>query len=361
MSKINKQNDYGDYVINYLNMASTGALLFTGEWGSGKTFYIKNVLFDRVAKEAKFTPILVSLYGEKTRADIAKKLMFAYLDKKGENVKLSTGSVIKNLKYLSNTIPILNKYFNVENLLIGAEENIFNFLPKEKLLICFDDFERMSKEMNPNDFLGLVNELVENKGAKVLIIANEEKIEDEIIYKEKTIEKTIHYSPEIQSIVKALINNSEEKKFIDFCTENTDFITKSITLESDFQNLKSDLHKSLSNIRTLKFAIEHFRNAFTIVSQKLDISNDAVQKKLRNIWLFVLAISAEYKKPNNISFKDRKGIDQQISPIIGNFRLKAKIEVDQIEETSGVTPKEYKKCILLDYQSLLYFIATFMI
>src|SRR5690554_5888386 len=141
-------------ILNHLNMKTTGALLLTGDWGSGKTYHIKNNIFPLLENETDFVPLIVSLYGVSNKNDIAQKVLFSYFDKKGKNSNISTGTIAKNLQNLSDAVPFVKKYLNIEKLITGTGDNIFRFLPHDKLLICFDDLERISKQVDVDDFLG---------------------------------------------------------------------------------------------------------------------------------------------------------------------------------------------------------------
>lgn len=304
-----------DAVFNHLQMRTSGALLITGEWGSGKTYYIKHKIFPLIEEQGNFIPIMVSLYGEVDKNNIAQKVLFAFLDKKGKDVKLATGTIAKNLKNLSDAIPFVKKFVDIDKLITGTGDNIFRFLPHEKLLIFFDDLERMSDKISANDFLGMVNELVENRKCKVVLIANEEEIKGGISYKEKTIEKTIHYTPDISFVFDSLISYHEDEEFKGFLTRNKDFIIYTLTPESNNEADRKDLIKSFSNLRTLKFSLEHYKYIFSVVKSIKQISDELTVKQLKSLWLFTLAVSAEFKKPNNITFLDKKGLDKHASTV----------------------------------------------
>ncbi len=312
-------NNISEAIINYLNMKTTVALFLTGAWGSGKTYHVKNNVFPLIEKETEFIPVIVSLYGETDKNNIAQKVLFSFFDKKGESVNLSTGTLTKNIKKLSDAIPALKKYVDLEKLIVGTGENVFKLLPHDKLLICFDDLERMSSEIDVNDFLGIVNELVENKACKVLLIANEEKIKNGITFKEKTIDKTIHFTSNISLVLDNIIDSySDESSFKEYLTKNKQFIIE--TLNPHIENISDlgvkDLKKTFSNIRSLKFAIEHFKYSYLIIS-KLNYEDEKLrEKQLKNLWLFTLFISMEFRKPNNISFTERKGLDEYSSDSI---------------------------------------------
>lgn len=311
---IETRSPISEPILNHLRMKTTGALLLTGDWGSGKTYHIKKYIFPLIEKTTDFSPIIVSLYGETDKNNIAQKVLFAYFDSKGKNVKLGTGTIAKNVKNLFEAIPYIKKFVDVEKLILGTGENVFRLIPHDKLLICFDDIERMSDKINVDDFLGIINDLVENKGCKVLLIANAEvsKIKNEMTFKEKTIEKTIHFIPNISEIFDSIVSEYSDSYFKSYLLKTKDFLILTLKAETDDAELNKELNKSFSNIRTLKFALEHFKVVFELLVETSEI-NELLSVQLRNLWIFTLSISIEFRKPNNISLIDRKKLDSQTS------------------------------------------------
>ncbi|MHA7100844.1 hypothetical protein [Roseivirga pacifica] len=309
-----EMSNISEAILSHLKMKTSGALLLTGDWGSGKTYHVKKHVFPVIEDQTEFIPIIVSLYGETDKTNIAQKVLFAFFDKKGEDSNLSTGTIAKNIKNFTEAIPAIKKYVDVDKLITGTGDNIFKFLPHDKLLICFDDIERMSSKIDVSDFLGLVNELVENKGCKVLLIANEEEIDKGISFKEKTIEKTIHFHSNISNILEDIVDEYDVE-FKSYIIENKDWILKTLNPNIEDESDQKELKKSFSNIRTLKFAIEHFSQPYFLISAEKDLKDELTQKQLKNIWVFILAVSIEFRKPNNISFNERKNIDIQTTSL----------------------------------------------
>lgn len=297
-------------VYNHVLMKTSGALLVTGNWGSGKTYYFKNFLFPNLEKDTGTQSIIVSLYGVTDKDSIANKVLFAYLDNRAGNGKIiSAASLTKGLQNLIDAVPYLKKHIDLNKLFKASGEDLFRFLPKEKLLICFDDLERMSEKIKPEDFMGLVNELVENKGYKVIIIANEKEIKDGIKFKEKTIEKTIHFKNDLSTIFDSITQNYDGTDFAQYLEINKEFILKSLDPSHSIKDKQDKLSTSFDNIRTIKFAIEHFRPAFEIINEKFTVNDELPSQQLKDIWLFVLAISIEFKEFNTISFKERRHLN----------------------------------------------------
>ncbi|MRX41329.1 hypothetical protein GJU43_18735 [Flavobacterium sp. LC2016-23] len=304
-------DNISEAILNHLKMKTTGALLLTGDWGSGKTYHLKNNVFPLIEATTKFIPVIVSLYGETDKNNIAQKVLFSFFDKKGKKVNLSTGTLAKNIKNFSEGFPILKKYVDLDKLIVGTGENVFRLLPHDNLLICFDDLERMSEKIDVNDFLGIVNDLVENKGCKVLLIANEEEIKNGITFKEKTIEKTIHFSPKISDIFDSIITSYEPSTFKEYLKINKEFIISTLVPIVENKDEEQELKKSFSNIRSLKFSIEHFRYSYLLLTSKKDEKDILVKQQLRSLWIFTLSISIEFRKPQSITYRDKKKLDEQ--------------------------------------------------
>ena len=203
----------------------------------------------------------------------------------------------------------LKKYVDVNKLFSGSGEDLFRFLPSEKLLICFDDLERISKDVKIEDFLGMVNDLVENRGHKVLVIANEEIIENGIKFKEKTIEKTIHFTNDISQIFDSIANSYPSGEFLNYLKQNKDFILKTLEPNHEDPEQQKLLKTSFENIRTIKFAIEHFQYAFAAILSKVNLAEEIAQRQIKSLWYFSLSISIEFKKERSITFNDKKDLD----------------------------------------------------
>lgn len=85
-------------------------------------------------------------------------------------------------------------------------------------IICFDDFERKSKDIDLNDLFGFITQLTLNFDCKVVIILNDdvfEGVEKDVFsnVKEKSVSKFLKYQPSIRDLFKSIIfqKNSEEE------------------------------------------------------------------------------------------------------------------------------------------------------
>lgn len=308
-----------DAVRNYLDIETSGALLITGDWGSGKTYYMKNIVFPSLKADpnySNYVPFIVSVFGLSEKNAIGRKMLFAYM-----GVENNTSKFIKFLaksgKEIHKTVPLVSRFVDLDYLFFGELDNIFDSIPADKkVLICFDDLERMSDKINADEFLGVVNSLTEGKKHKVVLIANESEIKQSLNYKEKVIDKTVQYTPAHNVIIDNIINSYGQSKLKSFYDKNRDFFLKSMSLEGlDDISEKEEMKRKFSNIRTVKFAIGHFNHILPLIVENDDVENETFKEKLKNIWLFVLCISMEFRVANGIDFYKRKGLDVPIISI----------------------------------------------
>lgn len=343
-------------ILNHLKMNTTGALLLTGDWGSGKTYHVKKVIFPLIESQKEFRPLIISLYGESDKNSIAQKILFAYLDNKGQDMKLNTGNIARNLKTFSDGLPFLKKYVDIDKLILGGTaENALKLIPTDKIFICFDDIERMSSKIPIEDFLGLINDLVENTGCKVMLIANEIEIGTGIVYKEKTVEKTIQYVPNMSDVFDNLLANYNNTAFKKFLEDNKEFFMQTLTANTENKEINVELKKLFSNIRTLKFSLEHFKVCFDLLIEDENITEIELNK-LKNLWAFTLSISIEFRKHNNISFLNRKKLDMQVSAI-SNLNIQTLLSSTQIDlpaEENEWSYSENFKTLYYNRLSMLY-------
>jgi hypothetical protein len=290
---------------------NNGALLLTGKWGCGKTFLVNQVI-EELNQGNDFIAVSISLFGvdsiELLHKEIKNKVFFSRGFEKAQKKSKKIFSRIKNFSLdttyiLGETFPIaksINKaltirwqdYFNVEKSIYCYKTNTeiieheiktvcyneyYNediFIEKEKhvikknLVLFFDDFER--SKLDRIELMGVINEYSENRGIKVIIIADEEKIssnktgknnsnisneKDDIDntyinttdsnfnysdFKEKLISRTLKIEPDYTTVIDSIINSYKEtvKGYKDFLIDNKDIVYQ-IFIESDSDNFRS--------------------------------------------------------------------------------------------------------------------------
>ena len=302
-------NDLKDGIINYLNMESSGALLVSGPWGCGKSYFFENTLFGMLRKDG-YEPVRVSLFGMRSLNDLLNDITGEYIklsfDKKLGKSLASWGS---NISKKIKKIPFLSDYVDLKGIL-GETKVLYRFIP-EKAVICLDDLERAIEKFDINELLGTINDLVENNHFKVIVIANKEYIDQsekgkQDIFYEKVIEKILHFIPNINEVFNILVKQKEgESENFEKFMKNHD-ITKCIDpiVEKSYR-----IKRQKENIRTLKFAINHFKTIFdNYISSGKDINDDIIRRQLVNQWMFVYALSLECKRIS-LDINDYRGLD----------------------------------------------------
>ena len=157
-----------DNIYNY-------AILIDGDWGSGKSYFIKQNLIpeiekdycgDKVVDKKEF--IYISLYGVKSTEDISNQIYINLL-----NNKVKVGDTLQKVVSTGAKVfgdIIKNKGLEVSNY----REDFEAFVNLNKYILIFDDLERCNCDVN--EILGYINNFVEHDGIKVILIANEKEI-----------------------------------------------------------------------------------------------------------------------------------------------------------------------------------------
>ena len=158
------------------------AVMIDGEWGSGKTYFVKNTLIPDLKEkeqEKKKNPdynprkfIYISLYGIKNVDDIGKQIyMENYLDndKKKKGYTFGASAVSLCFDILKNKgISFSEKHI---------KKLLSQFVSLGNAVLIFDDLERCGIPIN--EVLGYINGFVEHQAMKVIIVANQKEVNKE--------------------------------------------------------------------------------------------------------------------------------------------------------------------------------------
>ncbi len=338
----------------YLKSNTNYALMITGEWGIGKTYYFKNILSKEISKTStfnndskKYRPILVSLFGLKSIEEIQSEIFLClYPILKNSKLKLGASigkAVTKGILHLKG-LGEYTKYIEEVNV------NTKDFINFEELVLCFDDLERISENLKLEELIGYINSLVENENVKVIIIANENKIETKNyhILKEKVVGNSIEFISNINDTFDSLIEVkfSSFPLYLNFLKENKSFIINIFSKKS-------------KNIRILNYCLSYFQNIFSEITNNLNAENILKEKEkeiLQMLLKFSIAISIEYKE-GKISFTNRETLDDGSWMYLDFFFEKNNLPKDKEEKE-----KTYKEQFNIDYfedKEYVYFKSIF--
>jgi len=279
--------DYIDYYVN-LKIQPEFAILLRGEWGCGKSWFIKNYL-----KGKSVEHLYISLNGISNFQEIEDSIfqqLHPVLSSKGMKV---AGKILKGLLKTAIHIDIDGdgkKDANVSSSI--PDINLGDYLKNiNDKIIIFDDLERCS--INIKDIMGYINQYVEVSGLKVIILSNENEIikktdsDDELktakIYKEIK-EKVIGKSFDIVSDFESALNY-----FIEQLTN--DKVKKTLI---DKKYLISELYVTAgyNNLRHLKQTILDFERFIELIPDKSWKKNDLIEHIIK----LYFSISFELKK-----------------------------------------------------------------
>lgn len=359
MEQFLKENEIIDIVKEYVENKNTGyAIMIDGEWGSGKTYFVREKLekklkklWEETKREIKF--IYVSSYGVKSTNEldskIYEKIILEFLPEKFkskyQDIERGLGSLYE----------IIKEFKKLPNIPKNSIRNLIEILQKrnsKNYILIFDDIERC--EMPITELLGYINEFVEHKSMKTIIIANEKEILkkkmysnnelkylvaenkmldipieknriDDIFYKnnklgkdedkkinieelDKRVEKifgedllysqikekligiTIFYVPDLKSVLETIIDEEISNQKVKECIKTCD--NKLINI---MQN------KNHINIRTLKIALKIIEKIFNVMFEMdLSMYEERIVHNCRtDILTYTMFECIEYKEGNS--------------------------------------------------------------
>lgn len=299
-----------EHIKNYLNYFvelenPQYAVLLVGNWGCGKTYFIKNIVKtweepDDNDDKINLKPIYISLNGISDTNAINERIrsvVSPFLYSKGMKV---AKNIFKGLLKTTAKIDLNfddddkadgNISFNIDSLGIFESSNKDI---KGKRILIFDDIERC--KIKTDEIFGYLNNFVEHSGCKVILLADEKKIKakyenikSEIEYKdfkEKLIGQTFEVKSDINTAVTFFIKESK------VVNENNDL--------SAHENLIKELFISseLENLRVLKQALLDFNRLTTLINNEF-VKNNNYNSFIKNLLAYFIIVYAEHKTGND--------------------------------------------------------------
>ena len=156
------------------------AVSLKGSWGIGKTFFWNNYVSRKFQGDKN---VYISLFGKNSLDDIKKAIVLKLYDRN------------KIFGFISKTAGT-TKLAGIDIAAISNNLTKKNF---KNIVVCFDDFERISKNLDIGEVLGYLSELKEQKKCKIVVINNnnnlekQDRLNDKILSKitnEKSVKKT---------------------------------------------------------------------------------------------------------------------------------------------------------------------------
>lgn len=308
--------DIKEEILTFINREEeTGALLITGKWGSGKSYYIKGLAKELNDNKREYLCV-ISLFGIDSVASLVKAVKECYLE---ANSTIFTKTARKIGKVVGKTVDSGLKVAEAAtggNVAVSAAQKGFssvlslglldfisvkNYIGrgklKRKFVLVFDDLERCKISMI--DLLGAINEYCENRNIKTIILADESKIlrneaslkkvtwkddekEKEISiaeqqksaenyseFKEKVVFQTLKFEVAYSEIIDAMISSYKESVsgYVSFLHCHAE-IVKQVFRESGYNNLRS-----------IKAILTNFERVYSAIN-KASVPNEYTAKIL---------------------------------------------------------------------------------
>ncbi|KAB1441857.1 P-loop NTPase fold protein [Pseudodesulfovibrio senegalensis] len=182
-------------------------LLLKGPWGIGKTHFWNDFAASQPKGKHDKKYVYVSLFGKKSIEEIQNDILLQAFSQNRYIGKLKKG--IDAIKTTFSADENGDISFGLTGNAVGKLLCLFEKNDFSDLVICIDDFERKSDELQHCEVMGLASILKERYGSKIILIMDEEKINEEdgkyTTYKEKLIDKEFLYTPNQKDIINNIL------------------------------------------------------------------------------------------------------------------------------------------------------------
>lgn len=308
-------NNIDEVIRHYIDRKDTRySILISAPWGAGKTYYWENELKKFIEKEKKYKTLYVSLNGLDTKDQIARKIVTTYWkDKTGGMINAEGLEKNKEMlrgfskfigKKIKSCLPFIDSFVKIDL----KPENMLDYIDFNEILICFDDLERYS---DIKQALGFINDFVEHKKAKAIILANEDKIEGEFSeVKEKVVGKTIKFALDNKKILESIIQSYDE--------EVRAFYLEEINLIVEMM----DCNRSC-NYRVIRTILDDFSDVYNYKNQ---FDHESFLKAKTLLFKYSLAVGLEIRV---------SGIDKNKKELIKEVNLGKCMATKYVERTNN--------------------------
>jgi KAP family P-loop domain len=210
-----------DQIKKFLADDTPGVLAICGKWGVGKTYFWNKTIRELSASEETFKLPkygYVSLFGIVSLAGLKSEIFTAITDREMIGKGLDVQSLQENT--LSAVKSAVRKLPKLAELVLPNSSSVAEsvcFASIQNAVICIDDLERKSKDLELKDVLGLASLLKEQKNCKVVLLLNdgETGLEDFKKYHEKVVDSQLRFEPTAEDCVEiALPDDTDEIKIL---------------------------------------------------------------------------------------------------------------------------------------------------
>lgn len=189
MPKLLSMEEIRKIILDYIeDDRKNQAILLNGEWGCGKTFFVKENLIPEIDTE-KYQIFQISLYGVSSIEKIQDMIYGEWIEKavgdKTEKLGPIGGALTKGIGIFGKgAVQFIESKIGTEGSASEAAKEFLeqNIGKNKKPILIFDDIERC--QLDIIELMGFLNNLSENNGYKLILVAYEQEInrdEDDIV------------------------------------------------------------------------------------------------------------------------------------------------------------------------------------
>ncbi len=309
VNKMEQNKHIDEYLKFYIENRNPGyAVMLTGRWGTGKTWYIKKFI-ESNSEANKF--LYVPLFGLSNVREIEEKIFKLLHPIWGSQAFKTAANLLGAV--LRVNINDVNLNLSLKKL-DKLSTKKFSYLKKlEKYILVFDDLERFQGSLS--ELLGYLNYLVEHSEFRVILVSNEDKILEQNNeykkFKEKVIGKTFLVTSDIDTALKEFLKSLEHKGDTQKSLSEHINLIKQIFKLSQYENL-----------RILKQAIKEFDNIFKFLPNEARGKRDLIKEVISYYFIYFLEIQSgtisyqeikEFRFAGFFNKNNEKTIYEQIS------------------------------------------------
>lgn len=333
-------NRLTSYLNEYLAMQTPQfAVMITGKWGCGKTFYIKNLIDEwcnpnkNVSEDSiDLKPIYVSLNGLSSISSVIRKVktvLYPLLYSKG--AKVAKKVILAALKIASKSYLDLDKDGVGEDMdnLLDAEGIIEIFKSNSDTLkgnrvMIFDDIERCKIPLD--ELFGFINSIVEHSNSKIILICDEEKL-DEVANKEGLATEYKDFKEKLVGQTFAL-----EVSYADVAGQFIDKLSNPIINSNRDLIIDLFIASKRENLRLMRHCLIDIKRFFEQIPENIK-ENSNYDQFVKNIVAYVVIASIETRFGNvgieyfqAYTFNDEakkmsQELEQRYNPILEKWHL----------------------------------------
>lgn len=353
---MNSHNEIIKQALNdYLQIDSPGyGVLIKGDWGCGKSFFIKQWKksleggdVDNDEEYVNLKPIYVSLNGVTNTGQIDEAI-------KREISPILHGKFMKGVGKAMKFAASIALRFNVDAVGDASPEQMICTIDPKMLLECdptkvrgkriliFDDMERAM--MPIEETLGYINYFIEQVGCSVIIVGDDKNIEEQADYK-RIKEKTIGHEYRIETETEEALS-----VFIDEIDHDGKLGLKDLTLPVTFCFQVSRVR----NLRILRQSLFDYRLYVSHLNREITDSKEFGDIRVYLLLNFI-AVYAEYKSGKVMMERFHEQLAHETVSRMSNSdkpspqeatNLLSKYEKSGLTESHRVLGQGYVACVM---------------